>query len=134
MQSTMRPNQAARRPIRAPKGDIEMTHVQRTHAGTNAFLPAAFAALAMAAALALAIAVNGVPTIPSIGSGAQAAPTIDRAAVESGRAWQLQREQQAGIGVISDAVRQSAADWEQQRKAQSGEGYQTHERVMPPGL
>jgi hypothetical protein len=88
----------------------------------------------MAAALALAIAVNGVPTIPSIGSGAQAAPTIDRAAVESGRAWQLQREQQAGIGVISDAVRQSAADWEQQRKAQSGEGYQTDERVMPPGL
>jgi hypothetical protein len=88
----------------------------------------------MAAALALAIAVNGVPTIPSIGSGAQAAPTTDRAAVESGRAWQLQREQQAGIGVISDAVRQSAADWEQQRKAQSGADYQTHERVMPPGL
>ncbi|HET8776503.1 MAG TPA: hypothetical protein VFN76_02475 [Candidatus Limnocylindria bacterium] len=108
-----------------------MTHAQRTHAGTtNAFLPAAFAALVMAAALALAIVANGVPTLPSIGSGAQTAPTIDRAAVDAGRAWQLQREQQAGIGAISDAVRQSAADWEEQRKAQSGESYKTFEEKV----
>ena len=111
-----------------------MTHVQRTHAGTNAFLPAAFAALAMAAALALAIAVNGVPTVPSLGGGADDAPTVDQAVIDAGRAWQLQREQQAGIGVISDATRDAAADWEAQRKAQSGEGSQTDERVMPPGL
>ena len=113
-----------------------MTHVQPTHAGTNAFLPAAFAALVMAAALALAIVANGIPSTLSIGSGADnAAPAVDRAAVDAGRAWQLQREQQAGIGVISDAVRRSAADWEQQREAQSGQGYQSpDEKVMAPGL
>lgn len=111
-----------------------MTHVQTTHTGTNAFLPAAFAALVMAVALAMAIIVSGIPQNLRIGAPADSAPTVDQAAVDAGRAWQLQREQQAGIGVISDAVRNAAADWEQQRKAQSGEGYQTDERVMPPGL
>jgi hypothetical protein len=87
----------------------------------------------MAAALALAIAINGVPTVPSLGGVADTAPTVDQAVVDAGRAWQLQREQQAGIGVISDATRKSAADWEQQRRAQSGEG-RTNNKVMPPGL
>ncbi|HJP71109.1 MAG TPA: hypothetical protein VJ975_05265 [Candidatus Limnocylindria bacterium] len=108
-----------------------MTHAQRTHAGTtNAFLPAAFAALVMAAALALAIVANGLPTTFSIGSGANSAPAVDQATIDAGRAWQLQREQQAGIGVISEAVRNSAADWEQQRRAQSGETYQTFEEKV----
>lgn len=111
-----------------------MTQAQRTQTGTNAFLPAAFAALVMAAALALAIVANGLPSTPTIGGGADHASSVDQAAIDSGRAWQLQREQQAGIGVISDAVRSSAADWEQQRRAQSGEGSQSDERVMPPGL
>ena len=101
-----------------------MTQAQQTHAGTNAFLPAAFAALVMAAALALAIIANGVPATPSIGGAANDGVTIDQAVIDSGRAWQLQREQQAGVGVISDAVRNSAAEWEKQR-IQMSEGYQT---------
>ncbi len=83
-----------------------MTHVQRAHAGTNAFLPAAFAALAMAAALAIAIMVNGLPSTPSIGAGAGDGVTIDQNVVDSGRAW------------------------EQQRRAQSGEGYQTYDEKV----
>ena len=107
-----------------------MTQAQRTHTGTNAFLPAAFAALVMAAALALAIIANGVPAMPSIGGGADNSVTVDQAVIDSGRAWQQQREQQAGTGVISDAVRDSAASWEGQRRAQSSEGYQTFDEKV----
>ena len=111
-------------PASIPKRKTEMTHAQQTHPGTSSVLPAAAAAFVLAAALAMAMLLGQV-SIPSFGAGGTAGQ--NQAAIESGRAWQLQREQQAGIGVISDAVRNSASDWEGQRKAQSGAGSTTRE-------
>ena len=95
----MRTSPGAKGPFRAQKGDIEMTHVQPTRAGTNAFLPAAFAALVMAAALAMAIIVTDLPSTPSIGAGDGDGVTIDQAVVDSGRAWEQQRRAQSGEGL-----------------------------------
>lgn len=107
-----------------------MTQAQQTNSGTSALLPAAAAALIMAAALAMAILISGQVALPSMNDGGSIA-VENQAVVDAGRAWQLQREQQAGIGTLSPAVLDSARNWEEQRKAQSGAGSTTTERATP---
>jgi len=107
-----------------------MTQAQHTHTGNSTVLPAAAAAFVMAAALAVAILLSGQVTLPTINLGASAG-TQNQAAIDAGRAWQLQREQQAGMGAMSVAVLDSARQWEEQRKAQSGFGSST-ERANTP--
>jgi hypothetical protein len=94
-----------------------MTQAQHTTTRSIGFIPAAFAALLMAAVLGTAIALNGLPRI----SFAPAAPTVttDQAVLESGQQWEQQRRIQMGIGV-NRATLESGVRWEGQRKAQSG--------------
>ena len=66
---------------------------------------------------------------PAAGRPASSVPREARFAPGQSHAREHQ-VQQAGIGAISDAVRQSAADWEEQRKAQSGESYKTFEEKV----
>ena len=96
-----------------------MTHAQHHADGATVTFPlAAIAALVMAAALGLALMLNGLPT-PRIGEGASPI-SIDQAVIDTGRAWEVQREQQSGMGVVSADELEAARDWEMQRKAQSG--------------
>ena len=108
-----------------------MTQAQHTHSGPSALLPAATAAFVMAAAFAMAMLFSGQVALPNITqSGTVVAE--NQAAIDAGRAWQLQREQQAGIGVVSASVLDAARNWEEQRKAQSGAGAGTTDRTTTP--
>jgi hypothetical protein len=106
-----------------------MTQAQHTHTGTGSLVPAAAAAFVMAAALAMTALLSGQLPQFSLG-GSVGVVSRDQAVIDAGRAWQLQREQQAGVGAIIDAVRAAAADWEAQRKAQNG-GSQTSVDIGP---
>ena len=106
-----------------------MTHAQQTHSGTNTFGFAAVAAFAMATVLAAVILVNGLP-LPSI-STESTTTTADQALIEQGQAWELQREQQAGVGVLSPAVLDSARQWEEQSRAQSGASSSSDRAAAP---
>lgn len=79
----------------------------------------------IAAALAAAIILGAVVALGSFGQvrlEQPANPAVDRgerspAVLQSGRDWQLQREQQSGY---VDQVIQAGRDWEKQRRQQSG--------------
>ena len=110
-----------------------MTHAQQTQAttGSSTLLPAAVAALVMAAALAIGVAMNGLPSF-SISTNDAGTITTQQSVLDAGRAWQLQREQQSGVGVVSSDVLKAARDWEAQRRAQSVQPAKPF--IEPPGL
>jgi hypothetical protein len=107
-----------------------MTQAQRTQTGTNSLVPAAVAGLVMAAALAGAILVNGLPTM----SLAPGTVTTNPSLVTAEAAWMQQRiAQSAAFDVMSSANRASADQWEAMQdllaaKAATGRIYTEAER------
>jgi hypothetical protein len=88
-----------------------MTQAQRTQTSANGLVPAAVAGLVMAAALAGAILVYGLPTL-SLTPGTGTVAT-NAALIRAQDAWMQQRIQQsAAFDVMSTANRASANQWE----------------------
>jgi hypothetical protein len=80
-----------------------MTQAQHTHTPTNALVPAAVGALAMAAILTSVMFVSGAQvTLPSFEQVTSSGVSAE--VLQSGRDWEAQRLQQAWTGITANQV------------------------------
>lgn len=92
-----------------------MTHAQTADVRTGTTIPAMLAALAAVAIAGTAIVLAQLGPL-DLRIGAPAAAQ-DQALIQSGQAWEHQRQQQASGGVVSSSVLQSGRDWESRNAA-----------------
>lgn len=100
-----------------------MTQAQQTRTHSNALLPAAVGALAMAAILTGVMFVNGQVTLPAFEDAASTGVSVE--VLQSGKDWEAQRKQQAWTGITASQIDMGTLEEQAARRQSIGN---------PPGL